>query len=160
MFSIDTKGFLYNFCQVNSLDHLLFPRISWIFDPDKLATEVGTEHVEWPLNKDTSIPDKDVTSFIHLDTVETEAILWDLFMPDNSCVFFSSLHSCDVFRYTFKVWITQRSVSFLFFIRILFQVLEVLYPFPKCLAILQNWTQLFLQKGTWSVYQGDGYLRL
>ena len=33
-------------------------------------------------------------------------------MPNKSCFSFSSLHSCDLFRYTFKVWITQRSVSF------------------------------------------------
>ena len=35
-------------------------------------------------------------------------------MLKKSCVFFFSfLYSCDLFRYTFKVWITQRFVSFL-----------------------------------------------
>ena len=79
---------------MDSLDNLLSPRT------DNLTLEVDAERVEWPL--DTFIPDKD-TSFIHLDTAETETDLWDLFMPNKSCVFFSFLHSCDLFRYTFKV---------------------------------------------------------
>ena len=51
---------------MDSLDNLLSPRISWILAPD----EADAERVEWPLNKDTSIPDKN-TSFIHLDTADT-----------------------------------------------------------------------------------------
>ena len=97
---------------MDPLDHLLSPRISRILALDNLALEVDTEHVERPLNKDKSIPDKGMTFFIHLDTVETETDLRGLFMPNKSCILFSSLDSCNLFRYNFKVWITQRFVSF------------------------------------------------
>ena len=143
---------------MESLYHLLSPRISWILAPDKLVLEVDAERVEWPLNKEISVPNKDIiTSFIHLDAVETETGLWGLFMPNKSCVFFSSLHSFDLSRYTFKVWITQRSVSFS---NAKISSFGGVLPFFQVFSNLQNWTQLFLQRGIWSKYQGDGYLSL
>ena len=142
---------------MDSLDHLLSPRISRILALDNLALEEDTKHVERPLNKDTSTPDKGMTFFIRLDTVETETDLWGLFMPNKSCVFFHlSIHVTYLdtllkFELHKDSYLSQMQK---------FQVLEVLYSFSMFLKIFQNWTQLFLQRGIWIEYQVDEYLRL
>ena len=87
------------------------------------------------LGKDTSIPDKDITSSVHLDTVETETDLWGLFIPNKSCFLFHlsllvicadillkiELHKDQCLSQTQK-----------------FEILELLYLFPKFSDILQN----------------------
>ena len=129
---------------MDSLDHLLSPRISWIFGPEKLTLEVDAERVEWPLNKDTSIPNKDVTSFIHLDTVETENCLWGLFMPNKSYLFYVSI--LVIYSDTFELH-KDPSVSFL---NAKISSFGGAPPFLQVFSILQNWTKFFLQRETWA----------
>ena len=75
---------------MDSLDHLLSPRISQILSLNNLACSRSRCSTSGAINKDTSIPDKDITFFIYLDTVENETSLWGLFMPNKSCLFFIS----------------------------------------------------------------------
>ena len=133
---------------MDSLDHLLSPRISQILALNNLACSRSRCSTSGAINKDTSIPDKDISFFIYLDTIGNETSLWGLFMPNKSCLFFIS---------PFSWSIHERSV---FFSNAKMSSFGGVLPFLQVFAILQIWTQLFLQTGTWSEYQGDGYLRL
>ena len=137
--------------------HLHFPRISWTLTPDKLALEVDGKSVERPLNKDASISDKDITFFIHLNTVDAETDSWGLFMPNKRCAFFH-ISIPVVYSDThlnFKLHKDPRLTQMQ-----KFHFFEVLYTFSKFLLTLQNWKQLILQRGTWNKYKGNGSLRL
>ena len=129
---------------MDSLDHLLSPRISQILALNNLACSRSRCWTSGAINKDTSIPDKDITFFIYLDTVENETSLWGLFMPNKSCLFFY-LSILVIYSDTLLKLVLHKGPCLSQMQKC--QVLEVFYHFSKFLRFCKTEHNFFFRQG-------------
>ena len=129
---------------MDSLDHLLPPRISQILALNNLACSRSRCSTSGAINKDTSIPDKDITFFIYLDTIGNETSLWGLFMPNKSCLFFY-LSILVIYSDTLLKFVLHKGPCLSQMQKC--QVLEMFYPFSKFLQFCKTEHNFFFRQG-------------